>query len=425
MAVRSDVVLVAAATMALVVASCTLNQQGTGELAAGTGGTSDASVGGSAGTSELGGAGGSSAGGSGVGGSTGGAAGLGGSGTGGTTIDAGTGGTSTGGSSTGGSSTGGSEAGVNDAGPETNCLNGLDDDGDGLVDCADPDCQALYQCVASPPVGWEGTYRVRELAWSDPAPPIEPCPDGSTATRYYVEASGPIVCACGCDALTGASCNPPPIGCSESDNCSDPLLDWTNTLANGSCQKPNIGNSGNLSCKLLGSPTVASDGACSPTVTKSSVAPFASFLDVCGTPNGPAGCFPGYACTAKSGGAYTGLPCVRAADNQTCPSGWGARHFAYGSYTDTRDCTACACTPQPSCSGGGYTFYDKNGCNASDNDIKIADANCHDVSNNLDANRWSIRLTSSANASGQCAGSGGLSTGSLDTSAPVTFCCQQ
>ena len=413
MAVRSGVVLVAAAIMALAVASCTLDQQGTGELAAGTGGTSDASVGGSAGTSELGGAGGSSAGGSGVGGSTGGAAGLGGGGA---------GGTSTGGSSAGGSSTGGSEAGVGDAGQEINCLNGLDDDGDGQVDCADDDCKTLYECVAAPPAGWEGTYRVRELPWSDPPPAVEPCPDGSTPARYYAEASGPIVCVCGCDALTGASCNPPPIGCSTDKTCGS-VTDWTSALVDGDCHKPDIGNSNSLSCQLLASASVASAGSCNSTVTKSSMAPFASFLDVCGAPNGPSGCFPGYACTAKSGGAYTGLPCVRKADNQTCPPGWGERHFAYGSYTDTRDCTACSCEPQTICDGGGYTVYDFNNC--SSGDISIADSNCHDVSGNLDSNTWSIRLTSNATASGQCAGSGGLSTGSLQTSQPTTFCCQQ
>jgi hypothetical protein len=33
--------------------------------------------------------------------------------------------------------------------PGENCANGLDDDGDGLVDCADPDCQAFPACVGS------------------------------------------------------------------------------------------------------------------------------------------------------------------------------------------------------------------------------------------------------------------------------------
>src|SRR6185436_995373 len=44
-----------------------------------------------------------------------------------------------------------------DAGPPPaeDCENGVDDDGDGLVDCADPDCAKLgYQCVAAVPSGW-------------------------------------------------------------------------------------------------------------------------------------------------------------------------------------------------------------------------------------------------------------------------------
>ena len=34
-------------------------------------------------------------------------------------------------------------AGCND--PESQCLNGQDDDGDGLIDCADPDCAEYCQ----------------------------------------------------------------------------------------------------------------------------------------------------------------------------------------------------------------------------------------------------------------------------------------
>ena len=39
------------------------------------------------------------------------------------------------------------------------CLNGIDDDGDQLVDCADPDCKgAGYQCSPNPPAGWSGPF---------------------------------------------------------------------------------------------------------------------------------------------------------------------------------------------------------------------------------------------------------------------------
>ena len=35
------------------------------------------------------------------------------------------------------------------------CLNAQDDDNDGLVDCADPDCESGFVCVRVPPPGWE------------------------------------------------------------------------------------------------------------------------------------------------------------------------------------------------------------------------------------------------------------------------------
>ena len=56
------------------------------------------------------------------------------------------GGSSAGGASTGGGATGGTATGGASPGGETECADGLDDDGDGLVDCADPDCDAAPVC---------------------------------------------------------------------------------------------------------------------------------------------------------------------------------------------------------------------------------------------------------------------------------------
>ncbi len=410
-----SIIVVAAAATA---ASCTLDREGTGELLEATGGSPDASAGGAGGTTGPGGAGGSPAGGfGGSSASQGGSGGTAGS-------DAGAGGTAgaaTGGSSTGGSSTGGS-GGSAGGGLEINCLDGLDDDSDGEVDCADDDCKPDYECVAAPPADWSGYYRVRRLPWSDPEPAQEPCPNGRPARRFYQDASGSITCACSCGPLSGASCTPARIGCATNVNCSNPS-DWTAELSDGHCHKPDIGSSTQLSCLLLDDGAIASMGSCTPSVTKSSVAPFQSVLDVCGPDVGNHGCFPGYACTHRGGGAYTGPLCVRKADNTACPLGWGARYFGFESYTDTRDCTACTCTPNTTCSPTGYAVYDDNDCH--DWHATVSSSICVNASDALDFTTWSIRRTGTPQASGQCVGGGGESTGSLTTSGPTTFCCQQ
>ena len=67
-----------------------------------------------------------------------------------------------------------SSGGAGGAGPTEDCFNGIDDDADGLADCADPDCAPATECVGPIPVGW-GTFGYVVLAETDPtAKPV--CP---------------------------------------------------------------------------------------------------------------------------------------------------------------------------------------------------------------------------------------------------------
>jgi len=387
----------------------------------------DASLGGSAGASGFGGVGGSDGGtggasGSGLGGQAGmagagGTAGTGGGHAGGGGGDGGTSGSSGEGGSAG---TAGGTGGA--GGSETDCLNGVDDDQNGEVDCSDAACQALYECVPEAPQDWIGYYRVRELPWSDPAPPVEACPDGTAAARYFQDAAGQLICVCGCGALTGATCTAAKLGCAKNKTCDTPA-DWTAALSDGDCHKPDIGTSGSLSCKLLDNGTVDNPGSCPPTVTETGRASFERVVDVCGAAKAGKGCFPGYACAARAGGVYTGLPCVAKGENSTCPMGWSDRHFAYGDYQDTRECSPCSCAPSSSCSGGAYAVFDQLGCSEESNTI-VSDA-CSDVSDALDYSMWSIRRKSLPTAAGDCAASGGVPSGALTPAYPTTFCCQQ
>src|SRR5262245_29388782 len=56
----------------------------------------------------------------------------------------------------GGSSGGaGSASSSSSSSGAENCQNGLDDDGDGNIDCADPKCPG-FQCATAAPAGWSG-----------------------------------------------------------------------------------------------------------------------------------------------------------------------------------------------------------------------------------------------------------------------------
>src|SRR5262249_44260713 len=86
-----------------------------------------------------------------------------------------------------------------------NCTNGVDDNGNGLVDCADPACQPGYECLPAPAAGWT-VARVDTGASNSAAPP---CPTGygspSTLGSGFAVPS-PGCTTCSCDSPTNGTC---------------------------------------------------------------------------------------------------------------------------------------------------------------------------------------------------------------------------
>jgi hypothetical protein len=84
-------------------------------------------------------------------------------------------------------------ASVGDAAPTEDCTDAIDNDGNGLVDCADPACQAGYTCVPSAD-GWTiGTFLPSYLQGTSP-----PCPMGYPAQLRVLEATSSGTCSCNC-----------------------------------------------------------------------------------------------------------------------------------------------------------------------------------------------------------------------------------
>ncbi len=439
-------IVAATAASGLWVASCTLDSEGTGELfgAAGSGGTqTDSSVGGlydgGLGGTAGGGSGGTASGGTG-GNATGGNGGTSGAGTGGISGTGGTAGSLVGGAA--GSATGGTAGGggsgaedgggaagsLADAAPgETDCLNTKDDDGDGLVDCADPDCTPGYECVPEVPAGWEGYYRYNERAFTSPMQAGPNCPDGSVSSQYFKDEVAAIGCTCSCGVLEGLSCTPAPLGCAPGvTDCSSSVRDWTGATASGGCAKPDASGAWTMGCKLTGpEPPPTGTASCAASQARTGVDPFKTVVDLCTTKKTGGGCLTGEVCTPSADGTYTGSVCIAKAASSYCPSGWSATGaVAYGGYTDNRTCEDCQCTPPaaPSCAGTAYTFYDEDGCNSAAN--YIATTACQNVSDAMDVWTWSVKLTTRPTLHGQCQQAGGLSKGTLDLTAQMSVCCR-
>lgn len=330
------------------------------------------------------------------------------------------GGNGTGGSS-GQSSSSSSASSSSGSGMPEDCLDGLDNDLDGDIDCADADCTTGFVCTDEAPQGWTSVAIEQGMG---AAPPAAPCVDGSLAEALFTGPAGPAECsACTCGALTGNTCNGPTLACFVgSNNCGSGQQDWTGNFANGNCAKPDIGLTGSLSCRLTAGPMVGQSGACPPSVSDfANKDMWAGWLQSCGIKTGTGGCGTGKVCTPKP--LDTQSLCVRQDGQHMCPNGWNTVD-AYVGGADDRSCAACSCTSNATCTGGTYQVFDFNGCAAGgDNPITVDNNTCRNVSAQLDSFSWSVQKNPPV-AGGSCTAQGGEAMGSVQTKGPVTFCCK-
>jgi hypothetical protein len=219
------------------------------------------------------------------------------------------------------------------------CFNGIDDDCDGLADCADPDCAPVATCVTAtaPPF----TYGTQE-------PATGTCPTPTTAaTMYQANANGggcASSCSCGASGCTvplypSMPCGTPPTQpmlFALTHSCQD--LEFTNNFLIGA-------PAGTLSCSSSGSATPVTP----PVLTTA--------LE-CAMPGTVAqgGCNAGQVCVARGT-----QQCVRAPGNGVaCPSGYPNGVTWFSSYTDGRSCS-CACTNN-GCGAAQVAFYGNASC---------------------------------------------------------------
>jgi hypothetical protein len=187
-----------------------------------------------------------------------------------------------------------------------NCFDGIDNNGNGLVDCADPACAGIAMCAPAVPNGWLGHAELYE----------------------------------------GAAM--PSLGC---------IAPWTQELVPG--RTAPSGTPATCGACACGAPNA--QGACLPSGGAATVAPvtFASTALACeGASTSPsdAGCA-GSACVAAPAPAFTAGLCVHATGVEACPAPYTVRHVYFAGVSDTRGCAPCACAAATNgaCASSGGT----------------------------------------------------------------------
>jgi hypothetical protein len=355
---------------------------------------------------------------------------------------------SSGPSSGGSGAVGGGGAGVGgNLGEE--CGNGVDDDEDQQVDCADGECTD-FVCTPPVPADWTGYFALYDGAAPDPG-----CPAGypSTTNDYVgnagLQAPAAECSACTCAAPTGQTCAKPtgiivqddvcagspfcssggaglPLGPADNTCFIDVFAD--NSVTCGPDADLNC-TTGTSPCNVAASvpPALATGGTCNPqggVATKPPIT-WARIGHACGDPAlTGAGCNGNQVCLPRAGGDFEPGVCIMHTGTEACPPGsFTEQHVFYEGTTDDRDCNDCACG---SAVGGEcpatVTLYSSNDCQAATLIASIPAGDCANLAANPEARGRKLSPLGAA-AGGSCPASGGDATGDVEPITATTFCC--
>lgn len=354
----------------------------------------------------------------------------------------------------GGTGTGGTTSSSSTGPDPEDCTNGVDDDANGQIDCADPSCTD-HTCVPEIPAGWEGYF-----ALYDGAPSGDPgCPAQfpSTTTPAYLGNDGimpsPAECECTCTAPQGMTCAPLDSlniqtgdgPCGQATYCNGQLsvpAGWTGactgnthypggqltcgTGASMACDT-NTGNPCNVSVRS--NAVVATGGSCQPNPVKVTRPDptWERFGRACGdAPTTGLGCNIGQTCLPQMQAPYENGVCVAQQGDVPCPPGaFTEKHVFYGEVLDTRACTddcSCGAAAGGTCPTTISIYAD----NTVDTCLTLVTSfpagTCKDVPNNP---TFSARMATAPGAptGGSCQVSGGTPVGTVAPMSPKTFCC--
>ncbi len=306
----------------------------------------------------------------------------------------------------------------------------MDDDGDGHVDCADPDCDAGYACAPTVPAGWSGPVALWQGAGSSNPPTCSSA--GGYPTETVNATSGlsasPAVCpGCSCGSPKGVSCQVAAASFYGNNSCAGGA--GSLNIVQGICQ-------GFISLSLDPSSVrwqsaTSGGGACLPIPSSLPVVPpleWASRARVCANPAAGGGCWAA-ACVPRPSPPFAQAVCVYQNGDISCPGTYNQKLVYYQGAVDNRSCTGCDCQPPTgtSCSGTLKLWTDLN-CQVDETTLTSV-GQCAQLGPDPTPpsppyqTLRSIRYSGGPSGSGSCASLPSTTTGSASPAAPVTFCC--
>lgn len=298
------------------------------------------------------------------------------------------------------------------------CTNGVDDDGNNLVDCEDPSCDS-FTCVPATPSGWDGPVWL--YVGEEPAPS---CPAGAPIVAGGLEISSPpAVCTeCSCDSPIGQACAPILVEFFDPFGCSGIPEETVVPSSPGQCE--NIVDTVQYdSARVV--PQGPSGGSCSPSGGVANIVPvdWQNLATVCeaNTASG-GGCGAGTACIQRPASPWVQQVCFYRQGISSCPNAGYDRFTVFGGWTDSRACSPCECSsPTGGTCDNVLNVYGPEGCLGSATQLPN-DGTCEPLVGSTYFE--SIRYTPGTPSGGSCAPSGGEPIGTANRTDATTVCCQ-
>jgi hypothetical protein len=315
---------------------------------------------------------------------------------------------------------------------ETDCLNGIDDDFDGLTDCADPDCQVGYSCLEDAPGGWTGPFELYDGALAS-----APSCGGAYPTQLFSGDRSPTSPAAKCSVVScagttlscpGANIAPPSVFSDSACTAGNQQYWGPVTFLTTSCD-----NSGGVAIISDYPPDPLEQASCSGgSVTSGIMKPAWAWQDeglACGPlATSAGGCSTG-TCAAKPAAPFTGKACVLHVGDVGCPtapSTYSVKTTYFSNVSDTR-----TCSPDTTCASSGWCVATWS---------EYSDGNCSSpIQTNIPISRWTtpsctvapgfksgkLDAAPAPQSGATCAPAAGTPTGMVtgDTTTATTVCC--
>lgn len=307
---------------------------------------------------------------------------------------------------------------------QEDCTNGVDDDCDDDIDCADSDCtggSGTFQCSPDTAGGWTVVTFDGNAAGQ--------CPSGygNLANVASAPADNGADCSCNCGS---ALLNPCTQGVLTLNfgvmACGGSVIAGTSS-GTGACDAlastvPQISNKDQATTKATKLAVKAT--ACDATSTLSVDPPISAFTCTATAAPG-AGCPNQAACVPKPA---TGSVCIQHEGVKSCPAGGPMQlHIvaAPADVIDKRTCGACTCSSSAtSCNGAKFTGYDDDACMVNPATIDI-DGVCHFALNGKHfTGNTHFKYTATPDTMNCAAASATTPVGgAFQVDNPITICC--